>query len=410
MPPELSIAGFGFPLKEPRIHLVPSFEDEETLYGHDAVVWDVSSSLKGSSVLDQEAFDRREEELEHHLSHGTPLVVMLPSPSLYRVKGRDEVRIPEDLLPFEIELVRAKGKAGEPLGGASATRFWEFVDDLMQFYSYLTEPLGEPLMRIKGTTHVVASLIRTEAGIVLLLPRISPYMEYVDKDEEEKRSAATDFVDHLLELLKSYRPDRKLPGWSDAYLLSGEHEEVLRLKRDENRLSKLQGGIERRRQQLASRRSRKALFTAQGPALEEVVDRALQALGFRVDPGPHGRTDRLISLGRRIAVVEIKGKSKSAAEKDAAQLAKWVSHHHAETGRRPKGILIVNGWLKSSGGAAGSLPAPDATVCARAGLLPAEWPPVAGYVAASRRKQDLRAQDGESAPKTSRRDFRLRRP
>jgi hypothetical protein len=52
----------------------------------------------------------------------------------------------------------------------------------------------------------------------------------------------------------------------------------------------------------------------------------------------------LLKLGGLPAVAEIKGKAKSAAEKDAAQLEKWVATYHAEHEQQPKGILVVNGW------------------------------------------------------------------
>jgi hypothetical protein len=44
------------------------------------------------------------------------------------------------------------------------------------------------------------------------------------------------------------------------------------------------------------------------------------------------------------AVVEFKGKAKSAAESDSAQLEKWVTEYHLENGVHPKGILVVNAW------------------------------------------------------------------
>jgi hypothetical protein len=42
--------------------------------------------------------------------------------------------------------------------------------------------------------------------------------------------------------------------------------------------------------------------------------------------------------------LEIKGLSKSAREKDAAQLEKWVSEYTVAHDRVPKGILLVNAW------------------------------------------------------------------
>jgi len=46
----------------------------------------------------------------------------------------------------------------------------------------------------------------------------------------------------------------------------------------------------------------------------------------------------------KIAVVEVKGLGKSAAENNAAQLEKWVSEYYLTKGIKPKGILIVNAY------------------------------------------------------------------
>lgn len=89
---------------------------------------------------------------------------------------------------------------------------------------------------------------------------------------------------------------------------------------------------------------RKILFTGSGAALEHVDEKALTALGFEVESGAPGRTDRVLTFGGTPAVIEIKGKAKSAAEKDAAQLEKWVAGHHVEHEVQPKGILLVNAW------------------------------------------------------------------
>ncbi|MGW4635964.1 hypothetical protein ACWEMY_24600, partial [Nocardia sp. NPDC004415] len=49
----------------------------------------------------------------------------------------------------------------------------------------------------------------------------------------------------------------------------------------------------------------------------------------------------------RSAVVEVKGVNKSAAEKHAAQLEKWVAGELEATGTAPKGLLVVNTWRET---------------------------------------------------------------
>ncbi len=46
--------------------------------------------------------------------------------------------------------------------------------------------------------------------------------------------------------------------------------------------------------------------------------------------------------------MEVKGVGKSAAEKHAAQLEKWVASEMEESGEAPKGILVVNTWRETA--------------------------------------------------------------
>lgn len=65
-----------------------------------------------------------------------------------------------------------------------------------------------------------------------------------------------------------------------------------------------------------------------------------------MEGGPSGRADLVARLDKKTAVVEVKGSTRSARERDAAQLGKWVSGFHAENGVRPKGVLIANAWRR----------------------------------------------------------------
>ena len=59
-----------------------------------------------------------------------------------------------------------------------------------------------------------------------------------------------------------------------------------------------------------------------------------------------GRSDIIAKYKDIDIVAEIKGVSKSAAEKHAAQLEKWVSQFIEENGKEPKALLIVNGFCE----------------------------------------------------------------
>jgi hypothetical protein len=341
------IAGFGYAINDPRVTPLGPFDGTDALYGFDIVIWDVARTLEFTgSYVDEDVLRRRRQELEHHLGRGNPLVIMLPSPRTRHVSGGGEsFELPQGALPFELSLVAAKGSQVEVAGDSAANaRLWGWAYRVVKYESYMPTPPGEPLLRIRDTTHVVASAFRHNDAVVLLLPRIRADLAY-EGQSTSGRSAAGDLIDRLLELIATYRAETQLPAWSERYQLPGESDVLAAIEKRIRQQERLRRQIEQMRQQLAAIRGRKALITAQGPALEAAVDSALTALGFDLEPGPAGRTDRVIRDGEGVAVVEVKGKTKSAAERDAAQLEKWVSHHRADAGEQAKGILVVNGWL-----------------------------------------------------------------
>lgn len=86
------------------------------------------------------------------------------------------------------------------------------------------------------------------------------------------------------------------------------------------------------------------LFLGTGRALELEVKKVLESLGGEVTEPSANRDDWKITFPEGRVVCEVKGVSKSAAEKHAAQLEKWVSSEYDETGELPKGLLVVNTW------------------------------------------------------------------
>ena len=109
-----------------------------------------------------------------------------------------------------------------------------------------------------------------------------------------------------------------------------------------DKLSKIESQISEKKNQLAELGQIKILFGGDGRALEIEIGKILKDLGFDVAEGLPQRDDLILKYNEKIAVVEVKGVSKSAAEKHAAQLEKWVSEYFSKKGIKPKGILIIN--------------------------------------------------------------------
>ena len=85
----------------------------------------------------------------------------------------------------------------------------------------------------------------------------------------------------------------------------------------------------------------KHLLTGTGSSLENIVRKVLLELDFQLEEVEANRTD-IIGKYKEVSVVfEIKGLTKSAGERNAAQLEKWISEYHVETGIKTKGVLLV---------------------------------------------------------------------
>lgn len=77
------------------------------------------------------------------------------------------------------------------------------------------------------------------------------------------------------------------------------------------------------------------------------VEEIFSELGFEILQAEKNRDDLIVKYGDDIAVVEIKGLSHSAGEKNAAQLEKWRATYLEIHGVNPKGILLVNTYRET---------------------------------------------------------------
>jgi hypothetical protein len=95
--------------------------------------------------------------------------------------------------------------------------------------------------------------------------------------------------------------------------------------------------INKQKEFIAKIEENKILFTGTGGALEVQIRKVISELGFSVEKGSIGRADLIANYNDKVAVIEIKGVTKSAAEKNAAQLEKSVSEYFEANGNRSNG-------------------------------------------------------------------------
>jgi hypothetical protein len=380
-----NVASIGYTYFDPRVEDI-SFRSPETVLGSDVVLFTPGGLQHGYRTTYQQTYQgarsvsdddsprivadvaRRRQELQHLLDRGGTLVLFLPAPDHWFFdtggrthsgtgKNQKTTRIVDegelyDVLPFPVAAQAAVSKQLEVIGGEPFASFWRAIDGEMQTSAYLTESIGQPVLRIKGSHAVVGSIGNVGAGTVIVLPEHPLYEDIEGLEEANAREKVhpedVRFLDALFALVGEVRADGgeyTLPTWTDDLTVGDEEAKREALKRAEERSQKALRAVDAAGAAVEKLRRRKLLFTGSGKAFENVVGEAFVALGFAVEEGEPGRTDRV--LGHPVegpAVVEAKGKGKSAAEADCAQLEKWVSEYHVEQGQQPKGILVVNAW------------------------------------------------------------------
>lgn len=387
------ILAIGENLRDARVENT-EFRSARTLLEHEIVLWNprnvlasystgnrfegsICLSLAGSAAYQRDA-ERRWLEFHDYLGLGRLLVVLLPAPMrFYTDTGREEnegtagkprmskildTRSVEDLIPVEFESVLANGERFRVLEGEPFATFWRSVGEQFLYEAYLKDPVGTPLLSIYGADRVVGALVHAHGGVVLLLPQRYEYkaddqrepgesldaFEYRQSLAQEalEKRVSGQFVDALLDLARELRgaPEEELPDWTTRYLLPGEPEASAAVQKAEDGVARALRRAEKASSKLKHIQREKILLAGTGLQLEIAVERALTMLGCQVEPGDPGRADRIIRWKGNVGVVEVKGLTKTAREKDAAQLEKWVSTYAIEHGCVPKGILLLNAW------------------------------------------------------------------
>lgn len=224
--------------------------------------------------------------------------------------------------------------------------FLKLTEDKSQYDSYFTvKEDSTPLARIKGTDKIVAAVVPYENGKIVLLPR--PYYKGAYEKTEYWEECGREYLKGLCELcnrLSNSEKELSLPGWAHKMHILDETTEIQRQKEIQEQIKVLKLQLADQENRIAEIQEYKLLLTASGSSLEEIVKKVLSELGFSILDAAKGRSDIVAKYGEISVVAEIKGVTKSAAEKHAAQLEKWVSQHIEENNAVPKALLIVNGF------------------------------------------------------------------
>lgn len=314
----------------------------------------LKSLSESDSINIQQDIKRRRTEIDELLKIGrTVIVFMSQNQFCYHYTGEKQssgtgksrvftnIVSKIDLLSILPENINTIGSTGSSIDCRAAEPYKSFFNenkDHFHYEAYFNKSLGNPLYYIKGTNKVVASCLKIHNGNLLFIPT------FVDDEDEQLQKKFIDSVIKLVEELKRDTGDFEQPQWSEEYTLPSEISNKHQLKESELELAAVLEKINKQKEEILTLESYKLLFTGTGRALEIQVGKVFEELGFSVSEGIPGRDDLILERNDAVAVVEVKGVSKSAAEKHAAQLEKWVSEYIEVNEKMPKGILVVNAF------------------------------------------------------------------
>lgn len=248
-------------------------------------------------------------------------------------------------LPVDVKLESLLGEKTQVVANGEYKDFYDSVQGLYLYQQIIKEPIGENDVIIPGTNNVVAMHMKYGKGNIVFLPR--PYEEEEYIDSSKGREKKLHFLKQILDLderLTSRSQYHELPEWAKKIMLFDEKKHIEKNEVIDKKIEKLIEQKNKNTREIDEISEYKYLITETGGSLENIVRKVLDELGFQLEEVEANRTD-IIGKYKGIPVVfEIKGLTKSAGERNAAQLEKWISEYHVQTGIKPKGVLLVNAF------------------------------------------------------------------
>lgn len=249
-------------------------------------------------------------------------------------------------LPIKIHAVHVYGSEFDICCKSPYREFLKQTIANSQYASYFSiKDQHTSLAKIAGTDKMVSAVIPYEQGKIVCLPQ--PYYKEDYTKVEYWKTNGKLYLDQLFELCQKLSVadgDVILPDWTNEIYVLNEADALEKQKRIENRIAELELELTKQKQCIEEIQKYKLLLTASGGQLEEITKHVLSQLDFKIFDAERGRSDIVAQYDDVCVVAEIKGVSKSAAEKHAAQLEKWVAQYIEDNEIIPKALLIVNGF------------------------------------------------------------------
>ncbi|QEC41558.1 hypothetical protein [Pseudobacter ginsenosidimutans] len=311
------------------------FFSSSTFLEYDSLVISLNKIASASRNVRRDWFDNRKKHLVEFMAFKkVPIVYLAPSKDRVEITENNTfvIKYHSEILP--VPKFETEAEAGKTISVIPKTPFTEFLEKYKTWFGYdrfYKHVVGTPIAVTPYTNKILA--FYTDEAV--FLPQI------VSKDDRLEK----DFLSELFECIIKVRFDSKnfkLPEWTETYFFPGEYEAKNKIEQLNSQIEILQNELAKSEVDIQAIREKKKLITASGNELEKKVEEIFKELGFEILQAERNRDDLIVRYGTDIAVVEIKGLTNSAGEKNAAQLEKWRATYLENKGVDPKGILLVN--------------------------------------------------------------------
>lgn len=245
-------------------------------------------------------------------------------------------------LPFNIKLRYSTGNKIVANCSAPFKNFFCTQRDNLYYSAYFLENVGIPLAKISNSERVVSAVVEYGRGKIVFLPDCLKEEAYKTINEWKKQT--TYFLQSIFDLDRSLTENGEmiLPEWTSTIYMPGEAELKDKINKSKKKLDKVIKEIEKNEAIITEKRSLKYLLSGTGTLLENKIKGVLEKIGFVILPSEVGRADICAEFNGQPIICEVKGLTKSAGEKNAAQLEKWAASYIEENGKIAKPILIIN--------------------------------------------------------------------
>ena len=350
-----------------------TFDKNLSLYDYDTVLIDSRITFQGRAAerrsyqdglcLSDETifqlstvFDSFRKQLTELLQQGKNIYVIMNQSEKYYHLDYQHERYDFDILSYLPIKVEYEILSGEEFYIENIEPYKSFFSTIKQYISYeniVNCDFLDKMITIKGTNKCIGGVCNIYDGKIIFIPdfsrKPSPMLMFANekiKPETDNRDEV--FLDAVFKLEEKLTEniEEPLPDWTESFFILNEEDVKETISDTEQKLARLQEELDLQKNELKSIQEYKYLLTSSGKTLESIVKRVLKEIGFTLFDTEENRTDVIAKYKDRDVVFEIKGVKHSAAEKNAAQLEKWVSEFISENNKIPKAVLIVNGYYE----------------------------------------------------------------